>query len=73
MADAHGAVLVQQKDFYWDCFKQFFVLFNKGFAHRRSRIQLGRVHGCWQGLADRPLMREPGQRFGRRWETYPVH
>jgi glyoxylase-like metal-dependent hydrolase (beta-lactamase superfamily II) len=60
-----GAELVTQKDVYWDLFKQFFVLFNKGFgppdvaAFNRGEEFMG----VGQVVADRPLMREPGQRM----------
>jgi glyoxylase-like metal-dependent hydrolase (beta-lactamase superfamily II) len=60
-----GADLVQHKNFYWDLFKQFFVLFNKGFGPTDvAEFNLGKEFmGVGKVVADRPLMREPGQRL----------
>nr|PZN69487.1 MAG: hypothetical protein DIU62_02350 [Pseudomonadota bacterium] len=58
-----GKDIVLQKDIYWDLFKQFFVLFNKGFGPKDIAAFNRGVEfmGVGQVVADRPLMREPGQ------------
>ena len=58
-----GADIVTHKDVYWDLFKQFFVLFNKGFGPTDVAAFNRGVEfmGVGQVVADRPLMREPGQ------------
>lgn len=57
-----GAQLVQQKDVYWDLFKQFFELFNKGFGPKDVAAYNAGVDymGVGQVTTDRPLKREPG-------------
>jgi cyclase len=57
-----GKDIVQQKDIYWDLFKQFFVLFNKAFGPKDvAEFNLGKEFmGVGQVVADRPLKREPG-------------
>jgi glyoxylase-like metal-dependent hydrolase (beta-lactamase superfamily II) len=57
-----GADIVKQKDIYWDLFKQFFVLFNKGFGPTDvAEFNAGvDFMGVGQVVADRPLKREPG-------------
>lgn len=58
-----GADVVRQKDVYWDLFKQFFVLFNKGFGPKDVAAFNAGVEfmGVGQVVADRPLKRQPGQ------------
>ncbi len=60
-----GAELVQHKEVYFDLFKQFFVLFNKGFGPTDVAAFNRGVEfmGVGQVVADRPLMREPGQQL----------
>jgi cyclase len=57
-----GADIVRQKDVYWDLFKQFFVLFNKGFGPKDVAAYNAGVEfmGVGQVVVDRPLKREPG-------------
>jgi len=57
-----GADIVKQKDIYWDLFKQFFVLFNKGFGPKDVAQYNAGVEfmGVGQVVVDRPLKREPG-------------
>lgn len=57
-----GAEVVQQKDVYMDLFKQFFVLFNKGFGPKDvAAYNAGQEFmGVGQVVVDRPLKREPG-------------
>lgn len=57
-----GADIVRQKDIYWDLFKQFFVLFNKGFGPKDVAAYNAGVEfmGVGQVVVDRPLKREPG-------------
>jgi glyoxylase-like metal-dependent hydrolase (beta-lactamase superfamily II) len=57
-----GAEIVKQKDIYWDLFKQFFVLFNKGFGPKDVALYNAGVDymGVGQVTTDRPLKREPG-------------
>lgn len=63
-----GADIVQMRDVYWDLFKQFFVLFNKGFGPKDVADFNAGVEfmGVGQVVADRPLKREPGQRLVAR-------
>jgi cyclase len=58
-----GKDIAWQKDIYWDLFKQFFVLFNKGFGPKDIAAFNRGVEfmGVGQVVADRPLMRDPGQ------------
>lgn len=58
-----GADIVKHKEVYWDLFKQFFVLFNKGFGPTDvAEFNAGKEFmGVGQVVADRPLKREPGQ------------
>jgi glyoxylase-like metal-dependent hydrolase (beta-lactamase superfamily II) len=57
-----GAEVVTQKDVYWDLFKQFFLLFNKGFGPRDVAQYNAGVEfmGVGQVVVDRPLKRQPG-------------
>ncbi len=57
-----GAQLVTQKDVYRELFKQFFVLFNKGFGPKDvAEYNAGKEFmGVGQVIVDRPLTREPG-------------
>ena len=57
-----GAEVVTQKDVYWDLFKQFFVLFNKGFGPKDVAQYNAGVEfmGVGQVVVDRPLKRQPG-------------
>jgi glyoxylase-like metal-dependent hydrolase (beta-lactamase superfamily II) len=57
-----GADIVKQKDIYWDLFKQFFVLFNKGFGPKDVAQYNAGVEfmGVGQVVVDRPLKRQPG-------------
>jgi len=57
-----GADVVKQKDIYMDLFKQFFVLFNKGFGPKDvAAYNAGQEFmGVGQVVVDRPLKREPG-------------
>jgi glyoxylase-like metal-dependent hydrolase (beta-lactamase superfamily II) len=57
-----GADIVRQKDIYWDLFKQFFVLFNKGFGPKDVAQYNAGVEfmGVGQVVVDRPLKRQPG-------------
>ena len=63
-----GADIVKQKDVYWDLFKQFFVLFNKGFGPKDVAAYNAGVEfmGVGQVVVDRPLKREPGQAVARQ-------
>jgi glyoxylase-like metal-dependent hydrolase (beta-lactamase superfamily II) len=58
-----GRDVVRHKEIYWDLFKQFFVLFNKGFGPKDVAAFNRGVDfmGVGPVVADRPLMREPGQ------------
>jgi glyoxylase-like metal-dependent hydrolase (beta-lactamase superfamily II) len=58
-----GKDIVVQKDVYWDLFKQFFVLFNKGFGPKDVAAYNAGVEfmGVGQVVVDRPLKRQPGQ------------
>jgi glyoxylase-like metal-dependent hydrolase (beta-lactamase superfamily II) len=58
-----GADIVQQKDIYYDLFKQFFLLFNKGFGPKDVAQYNAGVEfmGVGKVTVDRPLKREPGQ------------
>jgi glyoxylase-like metal-dependent hydrolase (beta-lactamase superfamily II) len=58
-----GADVVKQKDIYWDLFKQFFILFNKGFGPKDVAAYNAGVDfmGVGQVTTDRPLKRQPGQ------------
>lgn len=58
-----GADVVKQKDVYWDLFKQFFALFNRGFGPKDVALYNAGVDymGVGQVTVDRPLKREPGQ------------
>ncbi|HUG73889.1 MAG TPA: MBL fold metallo-hydrolase [Steroidobacteraceae bacterium] len=58
-----GADVVRHKDIYTDLFKQFFVLFNKGFGPKDVAAYNAGVEfmGVGQVVVDRPLKREPGQ------------
>jgi len=58
-----GADVVRQKDIYWDLFKQFFVLFNKGFGPRDVAAYNAGVDymGVGKVTTDRPLKRQPGE------------
>lgn len=60
-----GAEVVVHKDVYVDLFKQFFVLFNKAFGPTDvAEFNRGvEFMGVGQVVADRPLMREPGERL----------
>jgi glyoxylase-like metal-dependent hydrolase (beta-lactamase superfamily II) len=57
-----GADLIQQQVVYRDLFKQFFVLFNKGFGPRDVAAYNAGVDymGVGQVTTDRPLKRQPG-------------
>lgn len=57
-----GAELRVQREVYWDLFKQFFRLFNKGFGPPDVAAYNAGVDymGVGQVLEDRPLKREPG-------------
>ncbi|HWL63718.1 MAG TPA: MBL fold metallo-hydrolase [Steroidobacteraceae bacterium] len=57
-----GADVVRHKDVYWELFKQFFVLFNKGFGPKDvAEYNAGKEFmGVGQVIVDRPLNREPG-------------
>ncbi len=58
-----GADIVTHHEVYMDLFKQFFVLFNKGFGPTDVAAFNRGVEfmGVGQVVADRPLMREPGK------------
>ena len=58
-----GADIVVHKGIYMDLFKQFFVLFNKGFGPKDvAEFNAGvEFMGVGQVVADRPLKRAPGQ------------
>jgi cyclase len=58
-----GADLVKHKDIYTDLFKQFFVLFNKGFGPQDVAQYNAGVEfmGVGKVVVDRPLKRQPGQ------------
>ncbi len=57
-----GADVVKQKVVYEDLFKQFFVLFNKGFGPKDVAAYNAGVDymGVGQVTTDRPLKRQPG-------------
>jgi glyoxylase-like metal-dependent hydrolase (beta-lactamase superfamily II) len=57
-----GADLVKQQVVYRDLFKQFFVLFNKGFGPKDVAAYNAGVDymGVGQVTTDRPLKRQPG-------------
>jgi glyoxylase-like metal-dependent hydrolase (beta-lactamase superfamily II) len=57
-----GADIVMQKDVYWDVFKQFFKLFNKGFGPKDVAQYNAGVEfmGVGKVTDDRPLLRQPG-------------
>jgi cyclase len=57
-----GADVMKQKDIYMDLFKQFFVLFNKGFGPTDvAQYNAGmEFMGVGKVVVDRPLKREPG-------------
>ncbi|MEO6079347.1 MAG: MBL fold metallo-hydrolase [Steroidobacteraceae bacterium] len=63
-----GADIVMMKGVYWDLFKQFFVLFNKGFGPKDvAAFNLGaEFMGVSKVVADRPLKRQPGQALMER-------
>jgi cyclase len=56
-----GADVVKMKDLYWELFKQFFVLFNKGLGPRDvAEFNAGKeFQGVVPIVADRPLMGHP--------------
>lgn len=58
-----GADIVRHHELYMDFFKQFFVLFNKGFGPADVAAFNRGVEfmGVGQVVADRPLTREPGK------------
>lgn len=58
-----GADIVKHHELYMDFFKQFFVLFNKGFGPTDVAAFNRGVEfmGVGQVVADRPLTREPGK------------
>jgi len=57
-----GADIVKHKQVYYDLFKQFFVLFNKGFGPKDVAAfnQGAEFMGVGQVVADRPLKRDLG-------------
>jgi glyoxylase-like metal-dependent hydrolase (beta-lactamase superfamily II) len=56
-----GAELVKMKDLYWQLFKQFFVLFNKGFGPMDvAQFNAGKeFKGVVPVVAERPLLGNP--------------
>jgi glyoxylase-like metal-dependent hydrolase (beta-lactamase superfamily II) len=56
-----GADVVKMKDLYWDLFKQFFVLFNKGLGPKDvAEFNAGKeFRGVVPIVADRPLKDSP--------------
>jgi glyoxylase-like metal-dependent hydrolase (beta-lactamase superfamily II) len=56
-----GADLVKMKDLYWQLFKQFFVLFNKGFGPVDvAQFNAGKeFKGVVPVVAERPLLGNP--------------
>jgi len=56
-----GADIVKMKDLYWQLFKQFFVLFNKGLGPRDvAEFNAGKeFKGVVPIVADRPLIGNP--------------
>ena len=56
-----GADVVKMKDLYWQLFKQFFVLFNKGLGPRDvAEFNAGKeFKGVVPIVADRPLIGNP--------------
>jgi len=56
-----GADVVKMKDLYWQLFKQFFVLFNKGLGPRDvAQFNAGKeFRGVVPIVADRPLVGNP--------------
>ncbi len=56
-----GADVVKMKDLYWDLFKQFFVLFNKGLGPRDvAEFNAGKeFRGVVPIVAERPLIGHP--------------
>jgi hypothetical protein len=56
-----GADVVKMKNLYWDLFKQFFVLFNKGLGPKDvAQFNAGKeFQGVVPIVADRPLLNSP--------------
>jgi hypothetical protein len=56
-----GADLVKRKELYWQLFKQFFVLFNKGLGPKDvAQFNAGKEFlGVVPIVAERPLLHNP--------------